>query len=103
MSRDYIHLSINGQVHKVSGKYAFLPLSDLLRYSQRLTGTKIVCAEGDCGACTVMIKKPFQSEEAFQSINSCIATTFLLDGCQIVTVEGLASGSELTEVQASMV
>ncbi len=107
MFRDYIHLSINGQLHKVSGKYAFLPLSDLLRYEMRLTGTKIVCAEGDCGACTVMLTKPFQTDQVFQSLNSCISTAFLLDGCQIVTIEGLAEGSapekKLTEVQSSMV
>lgn len=101
--RDYIHLSINGKLQKVSGKYAFLPLSDLLRYEMQLTGTKIVCAEGDCGACTVMLQRPMQSGDAFQSLNSCISTAFLLDGCQIVTVEGLANGNKLTEVQDAMV
>ncbi len=101
--RDYIHLSINGQLHKVSGKYAFLPLSDLLRYELRLTGTKIVCAEGDCGACTIMLQRPNQTDQTFQSLNSCISTAFLLDGCQIVTVEGLSEKNKLTEVQDAMV
>ena len=101
--RDYIHLSINGQLHKVNGKYAFLPLSDLLRYGLGLTGTKIVCAEGDCGACTVMFRKPFQTEDNFQSINSCISTAFLMDGCHIITVENLSDGGKLTEIQQAMV
>ncbi len=103
MFRDYIHISINGELHKISGKSAFAPLSDLLRYELRLTGTKIVCAEGDCGACTVMIQKPFRTTDKFESLNCCISTAFLLDGCQIVTVEGLAEDGKLTEVQESMV
>ena len=52
--RDFIVLTINKQRHEVSGNYAFMMLADYLRTKAGLCGTKIVCAEGDCGACTVL-------------------------------------------------
>jgi len=45
----------NGRRHEVRGREAFLSLSDYLRRSHGLIGTKIVCSEGDCGACSVLI------------------------------------------------
>lgn len=106
MFRDYVLLSINGKVHRLYGRDAFLPLSDYLRYERGLTGTKVVCAEGDCGACTVMqarVAEVAGVEAAYRSLNSCISAALLLDGCQIVTVEGLNDNGELCEVQESMV
>jgi xanthine dehydrogenase small subunit len=47
--RDYLQFHLNGQLVRVDGDDAFLSLSDFLRRRQRLTGTKVVCAEGDCG------------------------------------------------------
>ena len=46
---------INGTEHRAGGEGVFETLSRYLRYEQRATGTKIVCEEGDCGACTVLI------------------------------------------------
>ncbi len=103
MSRDYIQFSVNGKLHKFRGQQAFLPLSDLLRYELAKTGTKVVCAEGDCGACTVMCRRDQSRSEKFQSLNSCIKAGILLDGCQIITVEGLEKNGALSEVQESMV
>lgn len=98
MFRNFIALTINGKPCKITGQNAFAPLSDFLRYHKRLTGTKVVCAEGDCGACTVMLARAGQ-KVTFHSINSCIFPTFLADGCHLVTVEGLGS---LTEIQSAM-
>src|SRR5688572_8999000 len=53
--RDHLLLFINGQRHEVRGRDAFLSLSDYLRLRCGLIGTKIVCSEGDCGACTTLI------------------------------------------------
>jgi xanthine dehydrogenase small subunit len=53
--RDHLVLYINGQRHTVAGRDAFLSLSDYLRRRCGLIGTKIVCSEGDCGACTVLV------------------------------------------------
>jgi xanthine dehydrogenase small subunit len=53
--RDHLLLFINGQRHEVRGRDAFLSLSDYLRFCCGLVGTKIVCSEGDCGACTTLV------------------------------------------------
>lgn len=76
-------------------------LADFLRYEKRLTGTKIVCAEGDCGACTVLLMR--WGQQHFIPINACIAPVFLVDNCHIVTVEGLKENQQLNAVQQAIV
>ena len=53
--RDYLLIYVNGRRYKISGKRGFQSLSDFLRYDLGMVGTKVVCAEGDCGSCTVLI------------------------------------------------
>ncbi len=104
--RDYVVLTINGQKHVVKGEDAFQPLSNFLRYQLGLTGTKIVCAEGDCGACTILFQRIVSSslnKDKFQSMNSCISTTFLMDMTHVISVEGLSQNNRLTEIQDSMI
>ncbi len=103
--RDYVRITINGKAQTIRGEQAFLPFSSLLRYEFGLTGTKIVCSEGDCGACTVMYRRTLDSNssENFQSLNSCISTTFLMDMSHVISVEGLAQNNHLSEIQDSMV
>src|ERR1035437_10104952 len=105
MLRDFIEITINGKKLRLSGESVFQPLSSFLREERLLTGTKVVCAEGDCGACTVMAARwnsKAKKHEDFSAINSCIATTFLLDGANIVTVEGLKTDGKPCEIQNSM-
>src|SRR5689334_16262998 len=97
--RDFVAFHINGQLHQIRGAEVFQTLSSYLRYQCRLTGTKVVCAEGDCGACTVMVAKG----PRYHAVNSCIAMTFALDGASLVTVEGLGEPKQLDEIQESMV
>lgn len=94
-------LDINGQRHEIDGEHAFMMLADYLRYVRDLTGTKIVCAEGDCGACTVLCARPHQSQ--FFPINSCIAMMAQLSGCHILTVESLKHEGTLSLVQQAIV
>ena len=104
--RDYISVFINGEPRRVRGEQAFMTLSDYLRYERGLVGTKVVCAEGDCGACTVIIGNTHQlidGEFEYVPVNSCISFMHILDGCHIITVEGLKNEDELNEVQESMV
>jgi len=78
-------------------------LSEYLRYHLFLTGTKVVCAEGDCGACTVLRYFPYsnsKSKNLFLPINSCIATVAQLDGSSLVTIDAL---TDMTPVQKAMV
>lgn len=76
---------------------------DHLRLHERLTGTKEGCAEGDCGACTIAIGKPCGESLKFSSVNSCIMLATELDGCAVVTAEGLAVKGELASVQTALV
>ncbi len=101
--RDYLLLFINGQTHKVSGSDAWLSLGVFLRQRLRLTGTKIVCEEGDCGSCSVLIADLDQANPTYYPIDSCIAFVFQLDGTHIITVEGLSDSENLTSVQQAMI
>lgn len=98
--RDTILLHLNGQRHELKGAEAFMTLSDFLRYQRGLTGTKVVCAEGDCGACTVLVA---HGDERYRSINSCIAFMWQLDGSHVISVEGLKRDGQVHPVQESMV
>lgn len=95
-----VEFYINGKLYSASGEQAFLTVAEFLRYEAGLTGTKIVCAEGDCGACTVLMA---QDSGDFQSVNSCILPIYQLDGSQIVTVEGVGSAEKLHPTQTAMV
>lgn len=110
--REHILLYINGQRLEVAGADVFLTLSDFLRKRLRLVGTKIVCSEGDCGSCTVLVGSVVETEFEYRSIDSCIRFMFQLDGVHVVTVEGLATdasmqrsnaGTCLNEVQQAMI
>ena len=103
--RESILLFVNGREHRVIGADAFLTLSEFLRKRLSLCGTKIVCSEGDCGSCSTLCGRLNADRNAFEylSIDSCIRFVFQLDGCHIVTVEGLASPDKLHPVQQAMV
>ena len=80
-----------------------MTLLDFVRYEQRLTGTKIGCREGDCGACTVLVGT-FKDETniEYQSITSCISPLGNAHGKHIVTVEGTNLEDKLTAAQNAM-
>jgi xanthine dehydrogenase small subunit len=101
--RDYLLVHINGRPHRIGADRAFQTVSRFLRYDQRATGTKIVCEEGDCGACTVLVGRRENGELRYRPVNSCIQFLFQLDCAHVITVEGLTPGGELTPVQDAMV
>jgi xanthine dehydrogenase small subunit len=100
--KNSISIFVNGVHYNVSGEDAFMPLADFLRYKIHKRGTKIVCAEGDCGACTILSAKLDTDRPIYKSINSCIGFVFQYAGHSIVTVEGLESEEGLSPVQDSM-
>jgi xanthine dehydrogenase small subunit len=102
-TRDKIVFFLNGERREVLGGDCFLSLSDYLRQRLGLVGTKIVCSEGDCGSCTVLVGQLDGDELRYRPIDSCIRFMFQLDGTHVVTIEGLASGGELTPIQQAMV
>jgi xanthine dehydrogenase small subunit len=103
--RDHLVLYINGARHTVRGADALLSLSDFLRRRLGLVGTKIVCSEGDCGACSVLIGRPTPERNAFKylPVDSCIQFMFQLDGTHVLTVEGVRPDRQLNAVQQAMV
>ena len=66
-------------------------LLDFLRLNRRLTGTKEGCAEGDCGACTVLVEG--------RRINACLTLAVMHDGDSITTIEGLGQPDSLSPLQ----
>ncbi|APG91998.1 xanthine dehydrogenase small subunit [Sinorhizobium americanum] len=84
-------------------------LLDFLRLQRRLTGTKEGCAEGDCGACTVLIGQlagDAKDDESlvYETVNACIRFVGSLNATHVVTVEHLAAGDgTLHPVQQAMV
>ena len=102
--RNTVIFYLNGERQEVQGAEAFLTLSDYLRYQRGLTGTKVVCAEGDCGACT-LARARFSAGKLtpYESINSCIAFVWQLDRTHLITVEGLGESKALHPAQRAMV
>jgi xanthine dehydrogenase small subunit len=79
-------------------------LLDFLRLDRRLKGSKEGCAEGDCGACTVLVGRLSGDQLVYETINACIAFVGSLDGAHVVTVEHLsAANGPLHPVQQAMV
>lgn len=100
-TRNAVIFYLNGKRQEAGAEHARMMLSDYLRYERSLTGTKVVCAEGDCGACSVL---KLNHENQFIPMNSCIATVAQMDGSSIVTVDALSKINEdLTPVQSAMV
>ena len=104
--RNKIVFYLNG-VRKVAGpEQASMMLAEYLRYDQGLTGTKIVCAEGDCGACSVLRLFPHihgTDTGNYIPVNSCITLVAQLDGSSIVTVDALKKQDKLHETQRAIV
>ncbi|MEG0307099.1 MAG: (2Fe-2S)-binding protein [Clostridium sp.] len=70
-------------------------LLDVLRNKLQFTGVKQGCSVGECGACTVLIDGT--------SIDSCIYMAVWADGKEIITIEGIANGGNLSKVQQAFV
>ena len=77
-------------------------LVDYLRYDARLTGTKIGCREGDCGACTVLLGELRDGEVVYTNVTSCLVPMGNVAGKHVVTVEGV-NGPEPNMIQAAFI
>jgi xanthine dehydrogenase small subunit len=99
-----VRFLLNGERVDVAGLSPQTTLLEFLRDERRLTGTKEGCAEGDCGACTVVIAERAGERIAWKPVNACIRFLPSLDGKAVYTVESLKSPSgELHPVQQALV
>ena len=96
---DTIKFMLNNELREVSHLQPTTTILQYLRLQERLTGTKEGCAEGDCGACTVIVGKLEGDEVRYEAINACIVFLPTLDGRHLITVEHL----NMNPVQKAMV
>ena len=96
-------VNVNGLPRSLDGAGGETTLLDFLR-DAGLTGTKEGCAEGECGACAVVVLKPDADAErsTWTAINACLVPAAALDGQEVVTAEGLGTPAELHPVQREM-
>lgn len=102
--RNQLRFILNDQDVVLDEISATRTLLDFLRLDRRMTGSKEGCAEGDCGACTVLVGRVSGGELTYESVNACICFVGSLDATHVVTVEHLsAANSPLHPVQQAMV
>jgi aerobic-type carbon monoxide dehydrogenase small subunit (CoxS/CutS family) len=89
-----VTLTLNGREQRASVPEG-ATLAEMLREQVGLTGTKIACAEGTCGACTVLIDG--------RSVLSCILLAVQAEGCEVTTIEGLGDEGALSVLQRAFV
>ena len=92
---------LNGQVVCAPDASADLTLLDFVR-ARGLTGAKEGCAEGECGACAVVMRIESATGSAYRAFNSCLMTVPMAAGRELYTVEALATGGHLAPVQQAM-
>jgi len=102
---DSIRFVLDGEVIELADVDPTRTVLQFLREDLRRTGTKEGCAEGDCGACTVVLVELNRDGDdlSVRAINSCIQFLPTLDGKELLTVESLSRNGDLHPVQQAMV
>jgi len=90
VSTHTIFLTVNGRDHELTVE-ARRTLADMLRHDLGYTGTHLGCEHGICGACTVLMDG--------QPVRACLVFGVQADGADVRTVEGLADGEQLSDLQ----
>jgi carbon-monoxide dehydrogenase small subunit len=94
MENHTITVTVNGEREHI-GVGSNMTLLQMLREKLALTGTKNGCEAGECGACTVLVNG--------EPVNSCMMLAVEADGCEVLTVEGLAPSGQLSPLQQAFV
>lgn len=99
-----IRFLLNGEEISLTDVAPDLTLLDWLRLERRLRGSKEGCAEGDCGACTVLVGRLMDDEIIYDTVTACIRFVASLHGTHVVTIEHLrGENGALHPVQQAMV
>lgn len=89
-----ITLNVNGYPYTIE-TYPHHTLLDVLRDQLDITGPKECCGVGECGACTILLNG--------KAVNACLILAVEVDGCEIVTIEGLGGPENLSPMQQAFV
>ncbi len=104
MSDSTIRFVLDGEIIEVDNVEPNRTVLQYLREDLGRKGTKEGCAEGDCGACTVVVAEASGEDLTLRAINSCIQLLPTIDGKELITVESLAHGADdLHPVQRALV
>ena len=95
-------VSVNGTARSLAHTAPYLSLLDWLR-ELGLTGAKEGCAEGECGACSVLVARPgIEAATEWTPLNACLVPAWAVAGGEVVTSEGLGDAENLHPVQREM-
>ena len=89
-----LDFTLNGRLVQVAVRNSDL-LVGVLRDKLGLTGTKVGCGEGDCGACTVLLDG--------RAVNACLVLALQVQDREVLTIEGLAAGDKLHPLQQAFI
>jgi carbon-monoxide dehydrogenase small subunit len=90
MTENIVTFTVNGEARRIT-VFPRTTLLDALRWQLDLTGTKKCCAEGECGACTVLLDG--------RAVNSCLVLAIEVDQAAVLTIEGLETAGHLSRLQ----
>ena len=94
-------ITVNGRERSLATTPVHESALDFLR-GLGLTGAKEGCAEGECGACSVLVARPDGDATQWTALNACLVPALALDGQEVVTAEGLGEPHALHPVQREM-
>jgi xanthine dehydrogenase small subunit len=97
-----VRFLLDGAVAELAAPDPTGTLLETLRGPLRRTGTKEGCAEGDCGACTVLVGELAGGTVQWRAVNACILFLPMVHGKAVMTVESLSAGGALNPLQACM-
>eukprot|EP00929_Paragymnodinium_shiwhaense_P013731 TRINITY_DN121581_c0_g1_i1.p1 TRINITY_DN121581_c0_g1~~TRINITY_DN121581_c0_g1_i1.p1 ORF type:complete len:1336 (+),score=353.32 TRINITY_DN121581_c0_g1_i1:112-4119(+) len=88
-----ITVFVNGERHTLTNVHPHKTLQDWL-HELGFTGTKVSCAQGACGACTVALAEHKEGQTRMRAVNACLRPLLLCDGCAVTTTEGIGCASK---------
>ena len=104
MTSNTIEFVLDNKIHSISNPDPNETILNYVRLNLKKTGTKEGCAEGGCGACTIVLGELINNKIQYKAINACIAFLPILNGKQLILVEDLISDDgKLHPVQEAMI
>ncbi len=107
-AKQLITLKVNGERYELAVEPHWT-LLEVVREQLGLTGSKEGCGTGDCGACSMILREPLRlrsgqaQDERGKLITSCLVLAPEADGCEVLTIEGLARNGDLHPVQQAFI